>query len=376
MKKILIKISFIFLVPLIVVVFINYKYDPGEIMHSRSQQMVEIGLSGKNIAIKAIPSSLHEYKIKMLELYKASNISPDIAVWGSSRTSEFRAKFLPDYSFINLSLPGANIKDYVALYGYCKEHNQLPKNIILGIDPWTFHTRKKVGKGNIFVADTVNKIGVGGPVKQNYIYARQQLGLEPEKSNTIIEKPQAATWLSNFFEFISPSYFQNCLNYWGTEFIKATDKEELTGYSMMYNDGGYALKNISELDDAEVKRKSISYLNNAKGNFFCDAFAKGENMDLFYKLVETLTTKEKINLTIYISPIYPDVYIELMKYEKASIELAVRKKCSELGVKIIGGFNPEPLNLKTTGKEFSDQYHITSIGLTKILSLYNLKFIK
>ena len=99
-------------------------------------------------------------------------------------------------------------------------------------------------------------------------------------------------------------------------------------------------------------------------------------MDLFYKLVETLTNKEKINLTIYISPIHPDVYIELMKYEKASIELAVRKKCSELGVKIIGGFNPEPLNLKTTGREFSDQYHITSIGLTKILSQYNLTFNK
>lgn len=355
---------------------IDYKYDPGEIMHNRSQQMVEIGLSGKNIAIKAIPSSLHAYKIKMLEVYKSSHILPDIAIWGSSRTSEFRAKYFPNYSFINLSLPGANIKDYIALYGYCKENSQLSKNIILGIDPWTFHTRKKIGKGNIFVADTSNKIGMGQALKQNYIYALNQMNIEPETKNAFIEKPEAVIWLSNFFEFISPSYFQNCLNYWGTDFIQATDKEELSGYSMMYNDGGYALKNISEMDDAEVKAKSIRYLNSAKGNFFCDAYATGENMDLFYKLVETLVKKEKINLTIFISPIHPDVYSELMKYEKASIELAVIKKCNELGVKFIGGFNPAPLNLKATGKEFSDQYHVTSIGLSKILNQYNLTFYK
>jgi len=62
------------------------------------------------------------------------NISPNVVALGSSKLLQIDSSFFPNKLFINNSVSGATIDDFITIYFMYKKKGLAPKKIILGLD--------------------------------------------------------------------------------------------------------------------------------------------------------------------------------------------------------------------------------------------------
>lgn len=66
----------------------------------------------------------------------------DTVVLGSSRAMSFTSPDV-DYKLLNLSVSGASVEDYVALWQVLKATDKIPRHVLIAPDPWIFNRNSK-----------------------------------------------------------------------------------------------------------------------------------------------------------------------------------------------------------------------------------------
>ncbi len=123
------------------VILINYFVDPAHILcktdRSYEEGMAALLLKGLNVADASNYDErlLQEFYIKGL----TESDRKEIIVLGSSRAGQICSNLFPLASFFNNSVSGGSLEDYVAITGIYLGKGLLPKEVILGIDPWLFN---------------------------------------------------------------------------------------------------------------------------------------------------------------------------------------------------------------------------------------------
>lgn len=299
--------------------------------------------AAKDLSRGKIIAGLKNFDERIFRKKTIENLNIDlewIAV-GSSRTMQLRQRMFSDINakFHNYSVSGASIEDYLGLIQVHKnKFKTLPKNIILGVDPWIFNENSG---------------------QKRYM----SLNKEYEQFLEILNYPKKESKVNKrVLKLFSMEYFLKNI-----KFVKKNLSNGLKGYYIVEDinsdmltrepDGAiqYPLKKRFP-NSQEVKKAAISY---TQGKVYSlEKFTKLSNQELFKKFLIYLK-KNGVNIYIYLPPYNPYSYDLLIKKEQYKIILKVEKYVhsigKELNIPIIGSYNAHLLNLKN--EDFFDAMH-------------------
>ncbi len=135
MKCFITKSLLFFILIVVTVASTNYIGDAAHIFtQNYEKQISDILLSGNNV------TNIGNYDERALQrlLVKNSRIA-DTVVLGSSRMMLYGEQIFGKLNIQNSAVSGATLEDLIGIYQIYKSENKLPKNIIIGVDPWIFN---------------------------------------------------------------------------------------------------------------------------------------------------------------------------------------------------------------------------------------------
>ena len=366
MRRLLAKLALALGPVLALVMAVNYIGDPGELFYRRHWRgrIVELVAQGQNVRLAAVPAEWGGLQIGLIKNLTAGNRTPDVAVWGTSRSSEFCRK---DFAvpFFNHVVPGGSILDYVALYALYRQQGHMPRMVIISIDPWTFSARKPVQIGNqqYFAPDPAAPLAVNAELKPYCAAGLRQLGLAPEIPDTQKNSPD---WrrMANLF---SLTYFQSAVKSLKQIMPQATPLDSLAGAFILRQDGSYTLcPEPSLIRPPEVAETARGFAKAVSGCLMDRSVTPAARVEILDRLIAALAS-QGTRVVLYLAPIHPDAYDRLVNTPPSPMEIELAQLCKKHGVTLIGAFNPHPYGLEADKPFFFDQYHPTRSALDLIL---------
>ena len=135
MKKLLLKLSIIFIPFAIIIIAINYTVDPANIFSGDAYvDRIATILASRNNA-----DNISNYNERLLQkhfLQKQKEKNPDVIVMGSSRVMEISSSIYANKKLLNIGVSHANINDLIALAGLLEELKIKPKEVVINVDPF------------------------------------------------------------------------------------------------------------------------------------------------------------------------------------------------------------------------------------------------
>lgn len=142
MKRFLLSILIFVFAIYISITGVNYCVDPANLFHeSVVGDMVE-ALSKGNIIES--PGDVDEGQL-LEGMVLSLEDAPELLILGSSRVMYLPWEQVNENPFLG-GLSGAFLGDYYAVTGIFESSGKLPKNIVIGIDPWAFYTDALSGR--------------------------------------------------------------------------------------------------------------------------------------------------------------------------------------------------------------------------------------
>jgi hypothetical protein len=340
-KKFLIIMTLSIFLSLTLLALFNYKIDSAGLFHKSNlmQQAAQEILKGKIVAgLGDEAFDDRQFQISLIHLIQQK---VDIIATGSSRTKELRSGYLENarHTFFNHAVNGASMEDYIAILGaYKKFHGYLPKEVILGVDPWILNKNNgRVRWKNI----------------QNY----------HEFSNLIMKKQDKETKsssLKKFQELFNASYTLANIRF----FLKTLKRSK-----------GYYIVDTTDTDDflrdpdASIRYPYATRFPNRqavalKAKKYTQGYVYGlENFDYadtkqhFVQLMQNLKNAG-VHVTLFLAPYHPityDILSQNPKYRLKEVQHYFQTFAKKHHLQIVGSYNPHDLNL--TGKDFFDGMH-------------------
>lgn len=332
MKKTFLKKLFLFFFLLFLTAIINYYFDPGKKFIN-----YEIKEEGNVLVLDNIDERL----LKLGFIIKDKN-KKDTIVLGSSRSMTIGGE---EKTLLNLAVSGANLKDDLALLNrYILVNKEVPKNIILGIDPWVFNN----------FDDTRYKV-----LEEDYL---QMFNLI---SNKNIKVNKNIKLFKNLEYLIKISTLKDSISIFKRKGLKKDNTLSITNKNIDEK-GNIFLKENRRLQYSKVMENDYSKENWKKyKNYQLSNFNK---IDLDKKLIlENLIIwckKEKINLIIYLPPYNPKHYEEyILKTPYNNLFNEITNYIKELGnkysIKVIGNYFDNSLK----DSDFYDGIHKRNVNI-------------
>ncbi len=334
-----------FLPLLFMVVLINLISDPAQIYRKGYEKSAaDIIVSGKNLA----GATDCNERLLLEHIVLKEKERPDSLIIGSSRVLELSDETIPNLnSYRNLGLSGAGIYDFYGILGIYCEKKELPRKIIIGLDPWMLNenngeTRYKTLQKYIDVFEKncgETKPNEGIPFSTEKL---QLLSLSYFQSSVakICANPNL------IFEKITVDYYATTERI-VDEPIKYADGS--IDYSREYRDQtteavndrskSYVLGEVYQMEDFnEISPKYCALLDNI--------------LDYF--------EKNGIEVVFYLPPYHPYVYNYLIDSKEYciinSVEQYFRKIAEDRNIEVFGSYNPARLNC--TEDDFLDGMHM------------------
>jgi len=316
---------------------INYYIDslalfPNSYLDSASQKMV-------NGEIIAGLKNFDDRKFRKAMIQNTTYPVEWVAI-GSSRTMQLRQRHILDgnISFQNYSVAGASIEDYIGILAvYKKQHNALPKNIILGIDPWVFNRNNNQTRYKVLAKDI------------NELLSEMN---STELVNTVAD--------NNLKKLCSINYVKENIKFLkarkGINYYYIADSIEVDDY-LREPDGSLHYPFYRRHPDFEkVKELAKNY---TKGKVYSlENFSELANRELFNLFIDYLK-ENNVNIIFYLPPYNPITYDILKnnpKYAKIDeVENYLTSISKKKGITLIGSYNPHLYNLQST--DFFDGMH-------------------
>lgn len=365
MKKLFFKL--ILLLPILIGVgAVNFLGDPAHLFHSTTQEVYEYEekianflIHGKNVTHI---SNFNERMVQKLTIENQEK-KKDIVVIGSSRSMAIRSSSFPDKTLFNNSVSGAILQDYFSIYNLYRRQGQLPKEIILGIDPWIFNQNYPEDRWKILEAyyDELSEV-ISAPSGQFNYKIRDFI---PE----------------NILELFSLSYFRAAshklfLKESGVDADMGNDKPVAVNTSL--NDGQTILADGSRTYDKITREKSKDEIDAIAVSFATQSTSYG--FDSFFEINEktqkkleqfiSLIQSDGVKVTIFLPPYHYKSYeimARLPKYKMMKeVEHYLIQFSRENNIPLVGSYNPEKLPLDES--DFLDGMHFRDTVIKKIFN--------
>lgn len=350
MKYFLIRIISYCLPLFIVLVSVNYFGDAAHIFNANYEmKMVDIICQGKNVTNI---SNYDERSFQRLLINKLKTC-PEVIIVGSSTTMLINSDSFNKKIFFNNSVSGASIEDIVGIYQLYVSRSFIPRKIVIGIDPWTFNEQNKLTRWKT--------------LKSEYQRFIRRNGFKPTYS--------IKNFNTNYYELISPSYFQSSLknliyNINNINSIGITANKLNAGNTVL-NDGSLVYGKVyREAPSDQIMEKVNNYI---QGDIYSiEKFDRlsPRIMEVFNKFIEELVSLN-IEVVFFLPPYHPKVFEKIRSGYPSVIdsENFIRKLASGKNIKVLGSFNP--IIAGVGNSDFYDGMHCNESGIAKIFDQNN-----
>lgn len=336
----------LFLPVLFYVVWINYTVDCSGTFQGDQylREVANMLLSGQDVVGY---EQLNERQRDVMELIvNQMDSAPDTIVLGSSRIMQMNTEIAQTDSLFNCALTGADWYDMLGTFYLFDKANKLPKNVIIGFDPWLLDTSPDSTDARS------NK-----QLYAEFLSTRLNIPTEYE-----VQDPNKK-WQALY----SLSYFQGNIAYMmgskdgvkkpqpveGDTFMQNTEVKRSDG-SLVYS---YEFRTRQQSD---VDNDALGQTNNF---FRMEEYTvpDAERLEILEKFL-TYMQEKGINVILVLTPYHPLVYDNAL--EKAdhytgffATEPAVHRIADKLGIPVYGSYNPYAIP-NTTGADFYDGIHV------------------
>jgi hypothetical protein len=269
------------LMPLVgALVAINLTVDPGGIFrtettaeHAYARLMAEGHVAVAHVA------AIKNWREVTRHFFELKHLNADVLLMGSSTAFEVRRRHFPGDRFYNLSMVGGNLEDYIIMFDLLKVRHDLPKKLILSLDPWLLLARSP---NNSWHNAYALKYWQGFGVDQVSVAAQGGISIAYQS-----DKPGRPTtsWSDLFWTGISVAYFQQSIRH----LLFAPRQEQTHG-------GAFS---VTKLED--IKRNQLARLPD--GSYVLERFAAPANP-------ATLTVQ---SITVEYHALTGDERLELLK---------------------------------------------------------------
>ena len=329
MKKFIYKTTVFSTIISSIVIMTNYFGDAGNLFSKSYELEIVEMLKFNNVE----NVSNYDERVFQRELINSLEIKPEVIALGSSRVMTIDSDFFNDQIFINNGVSGSSIEDLIAIYQMYKSKDMLPKEIILGVDPWLFNINNDQNRW-LSIEKEYNKY-----------YNKAESKINP--SFTILK----------YTQLFSPSYLQAS--------IKSLQRKKITPTSKKNNEGMTLLKDGSITYGEKVRKITKDKVDYAARYYIqskiysIEEFKRisPEKFTEFQNLCSDILEND-IKLSFFLSPYHPLVYQKIsqdydvvLDVEKEIVEFAINKK-----IKLIGSFSP--LKAGVNYKDFFDGMHL------------------
>ncbi len=374
MRKYIIKIVLLF-APLLLIVFsVNYLKDPGQVFNDRSKKAAILVADGNNVQLISMPAYWGKFQEEFLTYSaEAKKTKASWALWGSSRASEVTPSMIGKKDLHNYILPGASILDYIGLFNLCEEKNYFPDTLIISIDPWINYARKleSIQNAVYYIPDVNAKVKSYSGLNK-YINNNKRLFDFDPRFYEINEAEKGGDYEAIFSHMFSPSYFQSSLKVLTKADGVSTQYFYQKGAFVIRKDGGYSLMEWSPELAASAAEEAATYKKMCGDNFFCGSCLKKPHLKNLEALIQALQ-KRGVVVCLFISPVHPSVYPSSNKTHSSVLEEYLVKLSRDMGICLVGSYNPYRYPELVTYSYFLDPYHISSKGMEIVTKNFTAK---
>lgn len=356
-KQYLFSLTALILISLCCVATVSYTVDPGRIYHPprKLPEFVE-KLRASEYGLTRPLNIWNRRDIKSELARNTGRI--DCAVIGSSHVMQISSarknKSLKEAcaDILNLGVPGAAIEDYLALSYILLDRASLPKVIVFGIDPWSLDFERE----HRWVRYKESYQKMRGLLEKKYVYGS---GLTSAKEKVI--------------NLINPDYFKYSL---ASRKNMNPDIVELKSFNHL----------IGTFDDVMLRDGSIVYSEKFINTHTPDKIPVGGTI---YKIVDGVQYSDDairlfsflvkfiegrgVPVVFLLTPYHHNVWKDRKSKTRAaliSVEKRLRSLGKELGVNVIGSY--DPIRIGCDESEFFDFMHAKDTCLVKIKAEENM----
>lgn len=344
--------KFAFLLPVLAaMVWVNYTVDLSGFFQGeqKEREVVTALMAGENVPGY---DQMDEQKVYALYVQNLEHPLDTIAV-GSSRILQLTKEIAGTDSFMNCGVSGADIRDVIDMFFLFDRADKLPKNMIIGIDPWLLN-------GN---QDAYN---LRSDVELYNEFLSTRLGMDVP-----YQKPDNTAKYKALF---SPTYLQGNLTYLLNQTKETNAPAGVTGNvssqasSIKMADGSVlypeSFRNASQdVVNEKARQEATTFLR-------MEGFAAPDPIltDVFEKFV-LYAQSRGVNVVFLMSPYHPLVYNYASEnaekytgfFETEPWYTALAKKHS---IPLYGSYNP--FVTRTFEDSFYDGLHIKGPALATI----------
>ena len=334
-------------------VWFNYTVDCSGLFHGDvyTREAAAMLLEGKNVDNYA---SMDERELSKLIVGQMEK-TPDTVTLGSSRALQLTAEAAGTDDYFNFGMTAGDFYDLLGTMYLFVEKGDLPKNMILCIDPWL-----------------LNATGTADTYRSDKNLYNTFLSVCLGENVTYTQENKDDLWKA----LISPSYFQGNWHYYVHESRTSSKPQSVTGSAYDNNtteikcsDGSvhYTLAMRSRTaEDAEAEAVTMT------GTLaWCDGYTQpdAERMRLLEKAIEYMQQKG-VNVYIVLTPLHPFMYEYALTYPADNLGLlrsedAVRSVAAACDTPVYGSYDPHILS-GVTKDDFYDGVHCTAACIEKI----------
>jgi hypothetical protein len=281
----------------------------------------------------------------------------DIIVFGSSSSLQINTSLFPGRTFYNHSVFGASMEDDVAIYELCRRYNQIPKVLIIGLDPWRLNRNSGQERWHSLATE--------------YFAGLRNMGLEAHYNYY-----DNYVWqFSMYRDLLSLANLKETMRTLPTRIrigatVVATAQPEGATLTKL-SDGSVSYEEPLRNRNVEVVRQIAS-------GFASDpiyAVDRFEQLDPDYQQIfETLiktAQKDGVDITFFLPPYHPIPYKALKNKRDRyrcvfETERYFRELAGKRSIKVFGSYDPELAGVGET--DFWDGMHAKRKAVERILS--------
>jgi len=351
MIRFIIKFLLALFIILCIVSTVDYLGDPANLFNRRNIELnaAKIISKGKHV------TNLYNYNERLFQKYisELDPIGPNVLILGSSRTMLLGSDRFISTPVYNCCVSGASIEDFLAILYLYQQNKKLPKEVILGLDPWILNDNNNQSRYETLNHEYNKMISL---LKFNNLFNDKI-----NKTQSIKSKIKKIIFSDKIKAFFSPQYFRESIyflilndpNIYQTDRIFNQTITELQDGTIYYGTN-YIYNGASKIDSLinnYIQGNKIYSLQNFTELSINNKYA-------FEMLIQYLI-RQDIAITFFIPP-YPKKvykyfcenknYNNVINAEKYFLEIASKYK-----IKTIGSYNPEILGL--TDNDFYDGMH-------------------
>lgn len=345
MRKFL-RLLFIFCFPLILIIIsVNYFGDEANLYNNKyTEDLADAIMNGNNVI------GVKNFNDRLLQKYIIQHHKTkfDVIVIGSSRSMLIGSENFKNKSIFNHSVTSASLEDLICLTELYESKGQLPKTIVLGIDPWIFNENHKQERW-MELYEQYNRFCERQKIKSSTKF----IDYLNFKANVYRELLSLSYFQKSYKKliysiFISKNTYQISRTLDSPNQIKKTDGS--IQYSFAYRKHDYEKREIKEVNGF----KNLSFNTYGKKNDFIHLIE-------FYK-------SKNIEVVFFLTPLSPRLYEQIKLDERYSFvqntNEFLRTISESNSIPIIGSFDPFKLNLNSN--DFYDDLHLRKESIDKL----------